>query len=391
MTLQLRWTSIVLRRRHSRRECARTLRTFGEWRDIQRQLPAPQPRNGRLLIIRLDDIGDYLLFRNQLSMYKRSARWGAQAITLLGNSSWKPLFTAYDHDAVDETIWVDKGEYLTSRDYRWQIWTRLRERGFETVIAPSRTRPLVLDDLCRFAAAPTHSIASANTYVHPSWNRLSDDGYQELFVSDDGGAHEFHFNARFAAWACGVHFDGARPLLEVPSDAGGGATGSEIICFVGANTRSRRWPAKRWIEFIKLYRARHGGTVVLAGSSRAEQDIAARIQTRTDADSIVGKVSLPDLVRRVAAAKAVVSNDTMAVHLSVSLNRPTLIIANGVNYQRFTDYDTAGIDGVATLYPRVFTRQRRPDLFYHYTDALTSDIASIRAAEVLARLEGLLG
>lgn len=359
---------------------------------MQRQLPAPQPRNNRLLVIRLDDIGDYLLFRNQLAMYKRSARWGAHAITLLGNSSWKKIFTAYDGDAVDEVIWVDKGEYLSSASYRWQIWARLRELGFETVIAPSRTRPLLLDDLCRLAAAPTHSIASANSYVHPGWNRVSDDLYQELFVPLDPGAHEFDFNGRFAAWSCGVQFSGGRPLLELPPDVPDADAGTELICFVGANTRSRRWPAKRWIEFIELYRARHGGRVVLAGSSRAEQDIAARIQARTDADSIVGSVSLLELIRRVSAARAVLSNDTMAAHLGVSLNRPTLIIANGVNYQRFTDYDAAGIEGVATVYPGVFIRKRRrrPDLLHHYTDALTSDIASIRPAAVLARLEGLL-
>jgi ADP-heptose:LPS heptosyltransferase len=88
----------------------------------------------------------------------------------------------------------------------------------------------------------------------------------------------------------------------------------------------------------------------------------------------------------------VLSNDTMAVHLAVSCGRPTVIIANGVNYQRFTDYAGAGIAGVATVYPRVFLqrRARAPGLLYHYADALTSDIASIGAADVLQALERLL-
>ncbi len=392
MKLEVRPVSLLLRRRHSRLECARTLAAFEEWREVQRQLHAPHPHSKRLLIVRLDDIGDYLLFRNHLSMYRHSARWGAHAITLLGNASWKEIFTACDGEAVDDTIWVDKGAYLSSAAYRFQIWAMLRARGFETVIAPSRTRPLLLDDLCRLAAAPVHGIASANNYVHPAWNRLSDELYQELFVPGDARAHEFHFNRRFAAWSCGIRFGGIRPLLELP-DASLTAAGPDIICFIGANTRSRRWPAKRWIEFIKAYRSRHDGRVILAGGSQAEQEIAARIQAETGADNIAGTVSLLELARRVSRARAVLSNDTMAVHLSVSLNRPTLIIANGVNYQRFTDYDTAGIEGVATLYPRVFDRKRRrrPDLFHHYTDALTSDIASIGAGDVLERLEALLG
>lgn len=400
------------------------MRAYAEWRQTQRQLRAPKPQPGTLLVIRLDDIGDYLLFRNQLAMYKRSARWGAHSITLLGNSAWRDLFSTFDGDTVDDTIWVNKGEYLTSALYRSQIWHSLRERGFETVIAPSRTRPVLLDDLCRLAAAPSRSIGCANTHVHAGWNEVSDGLYQELFAPLNARLHEFHFNGQFAAWTCGVQFAGNRPIIGVPPKsppespsagaarsvsggsaavpgAGGGlgamsghgASGSsDLICFVGANTRSRRWPVERWIEFITLYRSSHAGKVTLAGSSAAERAIAAGIEAQTDAENLVGKVSLLELVERIRRARAVLSNDTMAVHLSISCGRPTLIVANGVNHERFTDYETAGIAGVGTLYPDVFTRRlaRNPRLRYRYADALTSDIASIAAVDVLARLEELL-
>jgi len=345
-----------------------------------------------LLIIRLDDIGDYLLFRNQLPMYKKSERWRKYSITLLGNSSWKEIFTRFDADCVDDIIWVNKGEYLSSAPYRSRIWAQLRGRGFETVIAPSRTRPLLLDDLCRLAAAPLLAIGSTNTYIHPSWNQLSDGLYQHLFTRSDVNSHEFHFNGQFSAWVCGGRFDGSRPSIDCGADESSGSVSSDIICFIGSNTRSRRWPARRWIEFINLYRRRYSGKVILAGSSRAELELAVAILAKTDAESIVGKVSILDLVRRVGEARAVLSNDTMAAHLSVSMGRPTVIIANGVNYQRFTDYAEAGIEGVATLYPEVFLRKRRrtAELSYNYPDALTADIASISAAEVLAKLEETL-
>lgn len=424
MSFNIRYLSLLLRRRHSHRECLRTLRSYEEWRETLRTLHAPTPQPGTLLVIRLDDIGDYLLFRNQLSMYKRSARWDTHSITLLGNAAWQDLFCAFDGDTVDDTIWVDKAEYLTSAAYRSQIWRRLRDHGFETVIAPSRTRPLLLDDLCRLAAAPLHSIGCVNTHVHAGWNEISDGLYHELFEPSDAWLHEFHFNGRFAAWVCAGHYGGNRPVIGSPEpptveSAGDGASGgsgaasnasgdpgtsvgpgagkpaggaSELICFVGANTRSRRWPAKRWIEFIRLYRRSHAGRVVLAGSGAAEREIAALIEAQTDAESLVGKVSLLELVERIRGAAAVLSNDTMAVHLSVSCGRPTIIVANGVNHERFTDYEAAGIAGVATLYPRVFTRRlaREPRLLHRYADALTADIASISAVDVLARLEDVV-
>src|SRR5882672_6242958 len=136
MPNRLRQMSLLLRRWQSAKDCRRVLNDFGEWKDLQHRLPAPSPSEERLLIIRLDDIGDYLLFRNQLRMYKRSPRWKDHVITLLGNSSWKAIFSEFDASGVDDTVWVDKKEYLASAAYRLDLWDLLRRRGFGTVIAP---------------------------------------------------------------------------------------------------------------------------------------------------------------------------------------------------------------------------------------------------------------
>jgi ADP-heptose:LPS heptosyltransferase len=383
-----RHLSLLLRRVRSANECRRILRQWALWKETLRELPAPsRSKAKKLLIIRLDDIGDYLLFRNQLGMYKQSPRWREHSITLLGNAVWKDLFTMLDRETVDETIWVNKHEYLESAACRLGLWTRLREQGFEIVIAPSRTRPLLIDDLCTLAAAPLYAIGSVNTYVHASWNSESDSLYNELLRPRNSMAHEFNFNAEFTAWVCGIRYEGHRPLIDYRFPTAPAAP--YIICFIGANTRSKRWPVRRWIEFIEAYRQLHSGSVVLAGAGMAELQMARAIQNRTDAQSIVGKVSLPELLHWVNGAKAVLTNDTMAAHLSASCNRPTVIIANGVNYFRFTEYGSAGIENVGTLYPDVFThrRQRVGDGPYPYEAAVSADIASIRAASVIRKLE----
>lgn len=406
MIFQVRWISLLLRKLDSAREGKRILRSFEEWRGAQESLPAPQISQDRnrpkLLIMRLDDIGDYLLFRNQLQSYRGSDRWKDHHITFLGNSSWRAFFEAFDKQSVDDVIWVNKAEALGSAAYRAELWMRLRAEKFDTVIAPSRTRPLLLDDLCMLAAAPARSIGAVNTYLHQSWNRESDGLYQELFRPQTSRMHEFFFNGEFAAWCCGKRFDGKRPALDVPlKPAPGNAPGTEpsngpvsfyIVCFVGATTRSKRWPVSRWIEFIEIYQRCTSGRVVVAGNSRREIEAAERIAGRTGAQCIAGRVSLLELSRWVANARAVVSNDTMAAHLGVSCNRPTVIVANGVNYERFTDYAEAGIDGVATVYPAIFTRRRKRlgEVPYHYPQAVSGDMATIGAAEVLGALFSLI-
>ncbi len=383
--------SVLVRRRRAGQERSRILSAFEDWRASQRGLPDPRMGQAKLLVIRLDDIGDYLLFRNQLGEYKTSSRWRNQAVTLLGNASWKDIFTACDADRVDSVIWVDKNRYLIDAAYRWTVWTQLRAGGFTTVIAASRTRPLLLDDLCMRAAAPAHAIGSVNTYVHDSWNHASDALYQELFQPADSRVHEFHFNGEFTKWACGACYTGRRPAIDLRSFSP--HPGSYIVCFVGANTRSKRWPLKRWLQFIKRYRRTCPDQAVIAGASPAEVDVARTLQQRTGALSIAGQVSLRELIDWVAGARAVITNDTMAAHLGVSCNRPTLIIANGVHHARFTDYEGAGIDGVATVYPDRFNRRRRRDakIRLNYEDVVTADIHSIDARTVVERLVQLLG
>jgi ADP-heptose:LPS heptosyltransferase len=385
-----RYFSLVTRRRRAAKECKRILATFQESQAILEKLPPARPSDKKLLVIRLDDIGDYLLFRNQLGVYKKSDRWKDHTVTLLGNTSWKEFFTACDSGSVDDVIWVNKAEYLISPAYRLTIWEHLRARGFDTVIAPSRTRPLLLDDLCMLAAAPALNIGSVNTYVHPSWNQVSDRLYRRLYQPPDATVHEFQFNGQFAEWACGVRYAGSRPTID-PSNYSA-LPGSYIVCFVGANTRSKRWPARRWVQFINQFRQNHPDRVVVAGASKAELETARLIEQRTGAQSIAGRVSLLELLNWVAGAKAVVTNDTMAAHLGASCGRPTVIIANGVNYARFTEYETAGIRHVATVYPDFFNRKRRRigEFSCNYEDVVTADIASIKAGRVLDKLEDIL-
>jgi ADP-heptose:LPS heptosyltransferase len=383
--------SLWARKSDSAKDRRRVLRTFAEWQTLQHDLPVAGPRDKTLLLIRLDDIGDYLLFRNQLGRYKQSPRWRDYRITLLGNESWRDLFTQLDADSVDETIWVGKNRYLYSAPYRADVWRHLRTAGFETVIAPSCTRPLLLDDLCTLAAAPLHAIGSVNSNVHAGWNLLSDRLYTELFTPPRTSMHEFHFNAQFAEWSCGSSYAGGRPRIDLALAPP--VAGPYVICFVGASTRSRRWPVKRWIEFIKLHRRLHSSKLYLAGNGATELEMVRSIQRRTGVASIAGTVGLSELLAWVAGAEAVITNDTMAAHMGASFNRPTVIVANGINYLRFSDYRAAGIDRVATIFPEVVKRRRRRegDGPYAYSETVSADIASIRAATVIGELTNLVG
>lgn len=386
--IKFRYISLLIRRIHSGKASKLLLQSFRQWKAELNGLPAPARSGKKLLLIRLDDIGDYLLFRNSLMEYKKSPRWREYEINLLGNIAWEEFFTALDSGAVDRTIWVNKTDYLNDQSYRMKIWLQLRQAGYETVICTSCTRPLLLDDLCMLAAGAENTLGSVNTFRHSQWNRLSDSLYTDLFRTEDPLIHEFYFNARFTEWSCGTGYPGKRPQIDYPFTRR--CTEPYILCFIGANTRSRRWPVKRWIEFINLYQKYYPNRIILAGG-KGEAAMAKDIQGATGARSIVGTVSLQEMIDWVSGSQAVITNNTMAAHLSAACNKPAVIIANGDNYIRFTEYGSAGIDNISTVYPEVFQRRRRRvgDRSLHYT-AVSADIASIKALAVLNELEEIL-
>src|SRR5579883_1914431 len=130
-----RWFSLAGRRRDLMRDRRRVLVAFEERRQALAGLPPPRPRAGTTLLVRLDDIGDYLLFRNQLPYYHAAAQRRGEHLTLLGNRAWRPLFEALDATSVDAVLWLEKDRFLQSAAYRQEQCSALRERGVDTVIA----------------------------------------------------------------------------------------------------------------------------------------------------------------------------------------------------------------------------------------------------------------
>jgi len=77
----------------------------------------------------------------------------------------------------------------------------------------------------------------------------------------------------------------------------------------------------------------------------------------------------------------VITNDTMAAHLSVSCNVPVIIIANGINAIRFSDYAAADIENVYTIYPKMFLKFLNKNNKQTYR-AVSKDIQSIQPETV---------
>ena len=324
----------------------------------------------RILIVRLDAIGDWILFRPALRALRESRRYAGTHWTILGNPAWRGLAEAFESDLADEWIWAERRGNLFRKGCENLlprcVWhrrvtraqasfrTRLLAGRFDEVLSLQNHRDPLLDELVA-GLAPEVVGVRANGLDSSMYTRLLDPG-PEPFVFLQNRA----LVSALAGEPCDV------PLsLKLPDPP---AKENRVLFFTGASHWTRRWPRRRWRELSR--RLPEGLEGLEAPQNR----------------------SLPDFARLAASSAAVVSNDTMALHLAAALDVPAVGIVNGVSGRGgFWPYPTSlgkrvvivGADANPTpmrLLPRLAAAQIRQ----------YSNLASVRPEAVIAALEDLL-
>jgi len=115
--------------------------------------------------------------------------------------------------------------------------------------------------------------------------------------------------------------------------AGGPGAPGETLCFPGAGWEAKRWPLERFAALaVALAAAGEQPALLCAPEERAlaaaaKQAVAhARRKQRMTESIAVAVTSGPELLARIRAARAVVTNDNGAAHLAAAAGRPTVVL-----------------------------------------------------------------
>lgn len=116
-------------------------------------------------------------------------------------------------------------------------------------------------------------------------------------------------------YAIAEHF-----LAEPPADAG------HYLVFLHATTRdAKHWPESHWCELIGLLHP-YGLKIKLPWGAEHEHQRAQRLAEGFDYVEALPRMSLEQVARTLAGAKAVVSVDTGLSHLTAALDRPNITL-----------------------------------------------------------------
>ncbi|HEX7691465.1 MAG TPA: hypothetical protein VF408_03705, partial [Sediminibacterium sp.] len=223
----------------------------------------------RTLIVRVDEIGDYMLWRPFLAEMAAHARQQG-TVHFCGNRSWKNLFDTLDQEQVDETYWLDKIRFKKDMVYRYRFLRSVYRQGYTTVINPSFSRDKRYDDAITAAAkAPVTWGMVANTEAMRAYEYGYDKAvYTHLFNHTAKPVFEFYRNRLFSEFVTGRRSEimNTRIDTDILPPAKQQLPENYFIVFPGSRSATRIWPAENFAAVSRYLSSRYGATPVICGA-----------------------------------------------------------------------------------------------------------------------------
>ena len=320
-----------------------------------RYVPVFKLRRG-LVVIRMDGIGDMVLFRQSLDHYADAFSVDKSEITVIGCKSWQSI--ADEVFAGYRVISINEHAYAKKPLYRFGINMKMRYLAPKTVVSDAFfRRALMADSLAWVTGAP-------NTYVsYPYINEptRSEFTYYLSQTTDviDTGLYPTHELDRHAAFISQYVFEPVKaipPVLNWRDQAPEIPDGTPyVVLNSGSNEYGRRWPLEDYIALSK-WLVTHGFRAVFVGKADEKAKANLIVDAAIDANIIdmTGKTDLPGLMDILKFAALVVSNDTGPMHLAIGLGAPTVAVIGGGHFGSFVPYpEQATPDNVRFVYERM--------------------------------------
>ena len=302
----------------------------------------------RVLIIRLDAIGDFVLWLDAAQVMVSHYKALGKRLVLLANANWADW--ASELGIFDEVIPLDRRKFLLNPLYRYRLAKHIRRLGCSIAIQPSYSREYWFGDAIIRMCGAYERVGSigdlSNTW---RWQkRISDRCYTRLIYADNSPRMELLRNAEFVRGLIGGEFRAKVPYLRavIPFQADKNLAAKipagefYYVLFPGASWAGKRWPLAHFAQVAELLHGKTGWRGVVCGGS-GDSDLAEALCSQSNVPLLnwVGHTNLAQLVAVLSGAKLLLTNDTSAAHLAAAVSVPVVCILGGGHFGRFMPYE----------------------------------------------------
>ena len=302
-------------------------------------LPTFAQRKEGVLLLRLDMIGDFVLWLDAARAYRQL--YPNQKITLAVNSTCAELAKTLPH--WDEVISIHVQRLRTDLMYRLRTLIKLRVRHFAVAIQPTFSREFVGDLTLRSTcAAERIGYAGDASNILSTQKTNTDRWYSKLIANHPDCKMELSTNAHFVRTLGALDFLSQTPVIArtLLLSAKHQFNRRYIVIAPSASWQPRAWPIAHFAALIQQLSSQFDVDFVLCGG-KEDQALCEELLQKVNSSNLIdlaGQTNLLELVEIIRGAVLVVSNESSPVHIAAATATPSVCLLGGGHFGRFMPY-----------------------------------------------------
>lgn len=293
---------------------------------------------GRIVVIRLDNIGDVIMTGPALRAIK--AALPDAHLTLLGSpggAQAAALLPWVDDVLIWRALWQDLGQLPFDPAREWELVAKLRAGPFDMAIifTSFRQSPHAAAFICQLAGIPLRIGQSKETAAGLLTTELS---------SPPDEMHQVERNLRLVE-AIGCHVQDRSLAITIPAAAQQAADGQlqkhglaanapYLLLNLWASCQARTYNGVRFAMAARQLAAKTGCRVVVTGLSRDRPGSGAALYMLGNyAIDLIGQTSVAELAALVANARLLLTNHTLTMHLADATCTASVVLFAGTDLE----------------------------------------------------------
>lgn len=360
------------------------------FRKVKNIFKNKDPKKKQLLIIKPDDIGDYILLRNFLPYIKNSKKYSNYEITYLGNKTIKELAEVLDSEHIDKFIWMDRNKIIKKPRLILNECFKICDK-FDSIIHPVYSRTHWGEVLIKYSEGKEKiGFLGDNTNMPVEKKNKGNKYYTKLISINKNTLFEFDKNKEFFEKILNEKIKINKPEInkeklnkikttKIPKKF--------IVIFPGSNVKEKCWDENNFANIIEYIWKKYKIKTIILGNKN-ERDIAKNIIKQLNKNStinLVEKTSLVELTTIISKAKLVITNDSCAGHIGPALNIKTIILSRMNHYYRFVPYPKNRNKNSICIVPK--TNKNKKELIEEFREHGGLDINLIKKEQVLKEID----
>jgi len=303
----------------------------------------PPKQDKTLVIFRLDNIGDFLLWIGT-ARYLTKQYDGYRTIIIV-NKTVSELAKLYTY--FDIVIPIDVNKFKSNILYRLSTMQKVRNLTGTVAVQPTHSREFSTgDSLIRISGAKERIGATDDfSRIHPYEQVISNKWYTHLISINQQPLMELARNTAFVQKL--IKTDLKPRLARIPQlkllPISLQFNKPYFIIFPGASVPQRMWPLNHFSECASWINNQYGLDLVICGLE-SEYNTAEKIIAESsvkNATNLTGKTSLPEFCELIRNASLLVGNETSAVHIAPAVKTSSVCILGGGHFGRFMPYPSS--------------------------------------------------